>query len=162
MNVTFDQNCTPFSLYQAMLIEGVQQITKRIGKNFPEVKWIIYNCNNPPILNERAQASNDLIKNLPNRELFTRLTRHENRYYGFCDISNNTIYISTATIQTCPLINQKRLSHSPLFPISPPQKLSLFAAVVTDELAHIATHADHGSPKYDATLELYRSKCYGL
>lgn len=162
MNISFDQNCNSSPLYRAMLIEGVQQITERIGKNFSGVKWVIYDCNNPPVLTERARTLNDLIRNLPNSDLLTHLTRHENRYYGFCDISNNTIYISTATIQSRLSTIQKRLSHLAPFPISPPQTLSLFSKVLTDELAHIATHADHGSPEYEATLELYRSKCYGL
>ena len=48
MIVEFDKRCNPNYIYEISLKMGVTEITKRIGRTFHEVTWVIFDHNNPP------------------------------------------------------------------------------------------------------------------
>lgn len=153
MNITYDKNCPLPTIYIRAFQDAVLPILKRIGRDFHEVKWIIYDCDRPPIPKSQKQ----IVDLLPqNYRLFCLPKEH---YYGFCCVPENNVYISTATIQDR-LLHPQNLYLQNLYPQR--EKISLFAKVVTDELAHIATQADHGTERYEDTLSEYRLRCQGL
>lgn len=157
MNVCFYENCPVNVVYKAILVKGVEKIIRCIGDDFSSVKWMIYDGKNPPNLSRYSERE-DILGQLYKKVGFPILhIPRDGKEFGFCSISDKTIYISLQTIQSY---------REPMLPLAlqlnPNRELSLFTRVVIDELAHITTGKDHGNPLYDTTLALYKQRCRGL
>lgn len=148
MNVEFDKKCPVNEGYRNLLTQNIKQIEKRIGKTYPDVKWVIYEPGNSSF----SQPTDNLMmmahQIFPNK-IFDVPT---NNSYGFCLIGSKIINISTNSITETATITADNTC-----------ELSRLTEVIIHELAHIESkESDHDSPAFLAIFQQYKDLCVGL
>lgn len=152
MRIMFDRNCTANSDYEKLLDVRVKHITKKIGNSFSDVKWIIYDPENPPILDQLDNIKLFVNKafNLPVFEVTCA------NKFGFTIYEAKEVYISSRTLDrgaTILGLDDRISEHG----------LDFLTEVIIHELAHVeAKTADHNSNDFKSVLESYAKKCRGL
>lgn len=138
-----NESSSRMTIYEGILEGAINDVCQRIGFDPNTVVWVIYSVDDskliPPLVPDWLINCNSQRKN----------------QWGYCEIAENkkTIYISTkAIIQSkyalpnkCSLgFEKKRSTHDTL------------TDVLLDEITHIQTRRDHGSPAYDRQ---YQNNC---
>ena len=143
------KNKAVFQYYNECLSRKIKEVCSKIGFSYNGITWIIFD----PDASDRYCDTLSQIQKI--------IVGRQGCDYGFCN-GIDTIWISTLSIEkeccTNRIIN-KRLIKSLGF--STYSNDDLLADVILDELAHIATGCDHGTLKYDKTLEKFQQAYYG-
>lgn len=145
LDVRFDISANNSPIYSMILQNVIKKISKKIGEDFYNIKWVIFDTNN----RRKNNTKNELMKVSP---LFIV---SQGADYGFYDYKSQEIWISTMALRSSGWNN---LSLPNL--ISGRNKPDLLVNVILDELAHLKTGEDHGSREYDNQLKMYRNRHY--
>lgn len=130
------------TIYKATLQEGVSAIIAQIGEDFRDVQWVIFDA--------------DKLLNLHPKVFGISFAPRRGEEYGFCKIAKEEIWVSTHTLHSYNKAVVGSTKTLGLFGGS-----DLFTDVIIDELAHIKSRSDHGTPEYERTYRHFRSICYG-
>lgn len=141
-NIRYDMG-TNFASYGITLQRTITDILNKIGISDEGIRWVIFD--------EKKFLKDRILPSLPAIYL-------EKYYkYGFCDIENKEIWISTAAIMKAPLYGIQDMINKVL----PTKKNNFLVNVILDELAHIVTKKNHGNKIYDDKLMSYYRCYYG-
>ena len=141
-----NESSSRMTIHERILEEAINDVCQRIGFNPNNVVWVIYSVDD-----------SNLIQSLVHNMLMNCSSQRKNQW-GYCKITEKAIYISTkAIIQSKYALpnkyalrfGEKRSTHD------------MLTDVLLDEITHIQTRCDHGSPAYDQQYQDNYCKYYG-
>lgn len=145
-NIKFDFKNTAiiqYADYEKILQKKIDSVCNKIGFNDSKIIWFIFD----PKEKERKNALNHIRIGMNGKD------------YGFCNPSENKIWISICSIM-------KDKDALPINRIRAQLKIpgrveeDFLADVILDEITHIQTGCDHGSEEYDRKLQENAEKYY--
>lgn len=142
-NIRYDIG-TSFASYGITLQKTITDILNKLGISDEGISWVIFD--------ERKFMKESILPSIPSIYL------EKNYKYGFCDIENKEIWISTAAIMKAPLYGIQDMINKVLF--QPPSD-NFLVNVILDEMAHITTKKNHGNKIYENKLLSYHRSYYG-
>ena len=167
MNIELDKNCRNDCgaiLYKRILDSKLYNIFQRLKETFPRVQWIIYTPQKPPDapVGFQKQSPQNIVDQAY-REAVKAIVYipQAGKEYGFCYPSLNQVFISTKALQKHEPTPQLDV-FVPIKSLHREPNLSLLTKVIVDELAHIATGEDHGTPRYEQVHKTFKRLCDGL
>ena len=127
-----------FNSYQPCLSNKIKAVCSKIGISYKGITWIIFD-----------PAISDIYGNKPDNFQKIFIGRKGSDYGATNGV--DTIWISTIAISRdfSSFYTLKKLQQTIGFLPAHEEKEDFLAEVIIDELAHIATGCDHGTPKYD-------------
>lgn len=137
-NICYEE--TNFSIYGVILQKAINRVLSKIGVSDKGIKWVIFN--------EKPYMKNGVLPS-------SILLNDRNRY-GYCNVEEKIIWISTAAIMKAPKYDVLNITQKVL----QKPKSDFLVNVILDELAHIKTKKDHGSEVYDDTLSDFYRRYY--
>lgn len=131
-------------IYSQILQENISAVCNKIEFDDSEITWIIYDS--------KATYSNIVLK--------SALARPHRKDYAFCKPEQREIWISLLALHRSQnLIISKTASFFP-YTSTTFGANNFLVNVLLDEITHIQTGHDHGSPIYDAQLRSNAEKYY--
>ena len=151
-NIIFAKNM-PIQMIamREVLQRTIKDVLTKIHETDTGITWIIYDEDN-------CDKEKNLINGIGSFISMRTISLVKQYKYGFCNINQKKIWISTQAILAAPILSQIKIPVvRGLFSRNPK---NLLVDVILDEIAHIKAGADHGKKKYDNTLCEYRKKYY--
>lgn len=145
--------------YREVLSHKIQEVTGRLGEDFSQVKWILYDPEKP--IQSPENADFRVLPEQRRQNLMKPFSPpRDGVFFGFCYYESKVVFLSAKAIE-------RQIYDGALgFERGRAEEgacLSFLAQVLVDELAHIAARENsHASPRYQAVHRAYLEACGGL